>query len=136
MGHVVQGEFIAEKLFTHARVPGVRRVVLSPFNEQSGPADDHQQHEQNYELFPIHFAEVRFRLKTARQIPDIATSAGMPMMFPHFNLFSKASLSCASFLRSCFSSMLVCACFFLKFSSSACCSGERMKRWPLFSLLF
>ena len=57
---------------------------------QPAPLRTINNYKKNSELFPIHLADVRFRLKIARPIPDSATkAAGMPMMLPHLMVFSK-----------------------------------------------
>src|SRR5882724_2248295 len=129
MGNIIDRKRRSQDILPGALFMGVTRPLMALTHVPPGSAEDDQHHQKNSKLFSIHFAAVRLRFKNARPMPESATTAGIPMMLPHLMVFSSELMSRVSFLRSCFNWTLTSASFFLSFSSSTCCSGERIKRW-------
>src|SRR5438552_2814838 len=88
-------------------------------HEAQAAHDDPKDHE-NGKLFPVHFAAVFFRFTIANEIPETATSRGMPAMFIHFRRVSSESMSLFKLRRTTRSSLFTCACFAWNFLISSC----------------
>ena len=75
------GKFVPSSDLARAPVPPAAGFAVRLLHPPARATQDDEQHHQIAKLFPVHFADVRFRLKTAKPIPDSATTTGMPRMF-------------------------------------------------------
>src|SRR5439155_1820668 len=92
--------------------------------------EDREYRERDEELPAVHIAGVLRRRRIARPIPASATTRGISAMFSTLVQNWSASLSARSSRRTSFSARRVSAAFLRKFSSSLCCSAERIAPAP------
>ncbi len=94
-------------------------------------AQDNDEDKEDEELFLLHFAEVFRPLTTAIMTPERLTANGIARISIHLWKLSLATIFFLVSFFSCFKRLLVSASSFRSFTNSACCSGERTKRWSL-----
>ena len=77
--------------------------------------------------------ETRLKWLNILAMPLGVTAAGIGIakMLSHLSRVSSETTSLRKSFCACFNSLLTSACFLRKFSSSAFCSADRMKRWSL-----